>query len=386
LYNYGVYSDYIKSTAIAKNIMWSADKTKGKLVITINLSKPEKSNKDTAKLLSNTTATYPKCAICPENIGYCGRGVVRQTLRAIPIILGREKWVWQFSPYAYFYQHGIAINCKHTPMKVDGNTIVKLLDFVEYAPQYFIGCNAALPIVGGSILTHDHFQGGAQLLPMHSASVLKWYTCIESKVNIGILDWYNSVIYLESADRKAVQTLATTIIDSWKNYSDESVGILAKTTDVHNTLTPIVRKVDGVYRVYLILRNNRCDEAHPDGIFHAHKEYHNIKSEAIGLIEAMGMFILPARLSRQLTEVSSALCGKVNVDNLSEDMEIHRDMIMRLVNQYGVDNDEDKAKLIVKEEVERVCENILDNTSVFKKNIQGADAFNKFILSCNITK
>ncbi|MEG2158924.1 MAG: galactose-1-phosphate uridylyltransferase, partial [Clostridia bacterium] len=204
LYNYGVYSDYIKSTAIAKNIMWSADKTKGKLVITINLSKPEKSNKDTAKLLSNTTATYPKCAICPENIGYCGRGVVRQTLRAIPIILGREKWVWQFSPYAYFYQHGIAINCKHTPMKVDGNTIVKLLDFVEYAPQYFIGCNAALPIVGGSILTHDHFQGGAQLLPMHSASVLKWYTCIESKVNIGILDWYNSVIYLESADRKAV--------------------------------------------------------------------------------------------------------------------------------------------------------------------------------------
>lgn len=387
LHDYGVKNDYIKATKIARNKHWEAKSTKGKLEITINLSKPEKNNKDTAKLLTAKKSSYPSCMICAENEGYAGHGVYRQNLRTIPLTLGGEEWFWQFSPYAYFNQHGIAINREHTLMKVIPQTVVKLLDFVDYNPNYFIGCNAALPIVGGSILTHDHFQGGLKLLPMHKAPVL---TAFKSKeypyVSIGILDWYNSVIRLTSDNRNTLAELAGKIIEAWKAYSDESVGVIANDGEPHNAITPIARKADGKYVVELILRNNRTSEQFPDGIFHVHPENQNIKSEAIGLIEAMGLFILPARLDRQLAEVEQYVSRAVKyggVDSLADDMKIHAPMIEKLMKENGKCSAVE-ATLAVKDEVNRVCEDILDNTAVFKKDEAGYAAFVKFLSSLGI--
>ena len=217
LYDYSIKNDYVKQTKIAKNKHWEAKSTKGKIEITINLSRPEKNNKDTAKLLKQKNTSYPPCMICKENEGYAGHGVFRQTLRTIPLTLGGEEWFWQFSPYSYFNQHGIAINSEHTPMKVDTSTVQKLLDFVDYNPSYFIGCNAALPIVGGSILTHDHFQAGLKQLPMHKAPYLKRFKSAEYPyIDTGIVDWYNSVIRLESTNKKMLVEYAGKIISAWK--------------------------------------------------------------------------------------------------------------------------------------------------------------------------
>ena len=224
LHDYCIKNDYIKASRIAKNKHWEAKSTKGKLEITINLSKPEKNNKDTAKLVGAKPSGYPACMICKENEG-CANNL-RQNLRTIPLEMGGEDWFWQFSPYAYFNQHGIAINGEHTPMKVDKSTVRKLLDFIDYAPStYFIGCNAALPIVGGSILTHDHFQGGGKVLPMHKATALNKYKSEDYPyIETYVLDWYNSVIRLVSTNKNMLIEYAGDIIDAWKNYDDESVG------------------------------------------------------------------------------------------------------------------------------------------------------------------
>ncbi len=390
LHDYGVKNDYIKATKIARNKHWEAKSTKGKLEITINLSKPEKNNKDTAKLLTaKKAASYPACMICEENAGYAGHGVYRQSLRAVPLELGGEEWFWQFSPYAYFNQHGIAINREHTPMKVNPQTIIKLLDFVDYNPNYFIGCNAALPIVGGSILNHDHFQGGLKLLPMHKAAPLTAYKSGEYPyVEISVLDWYNSVIRLASDSRKTVAELAGKIVEAWKVYSDESAGVIANDGEQHNAVTPIARKADGKYVVELILRNNRTSEEFPDGIFHVHPENQNIKSEAIGLIEAMGLFILPARLDRQLAEAEQYVSRAVKypgADGLADDMKPHAAMIERLMKENGKCTPAEAA-VVIKEEVNRVCEDILDNTAVFKKDEAGVAAFERFMLSLGLEK
>lgn len=389
LNDYGIKNDYIKATKIARNKHWEAKSTKGKIEITINLSKPEKNNKDTAKLLKTKASTYPSCMICRDNVGFAGHGVFRQTLRTVPLSLGGEEWFWQFSPYAYFNQHGIAINGEHTPMKVDPETVVKLLDFVDYAPMYFIGCNAALPIVGGSILTHDHFQGGAKQLPMHKApDLIKFKSAEYPYVDTTIVDWYNSVIRLTSTNRKALAEYAGKIIEAWKDYSDESVGIIANDGAPHNAVTPIARKsADGKYIVELILRNNRTDETYPDGIYHVHPENQNIKSEAIGLIEAMGLFILPGRLDRQLAEVEKYITREVKYSraSLADDMKIHADMIEKLMKENPKASVAE-ASLAIKEEVNRVCEDILDNTAVFKKDEKGFTAFEKFLNSVGIYK
>ena len=302
LYDLGVKNDYVKLSAINRNKCWTAENTQNKIEITINLSKPEKNNKLTAKL-KNVKTGYPKCMLCKENVGYVGQGRTRRNMRTVPMTLAGEKWFWQYSPYAYFYQHGIAINLKHTPMKLDEKTFEKILDFVDVAPQYFLGSNAPLPIVGGSILAHEHFQGGKYVFPMFKAPLGEALTCPVQGVEGYILDWYNSVVMLKSENKAALIKAASKILNKWVHYTDEKVGIIAETDAPHNTLAPIARKVDGEYVLYLQLRNNRCDEEHPDGIFHAHQEYHNIKSESIGLIEAMGRFILPGRLDRQLQEV-----------------------------------------------------------------------------------
>lgn len=387
LYDYSIKNDYVKASKIARNKHWEAKGTKGKLEITINLSKPEKSNKDVAAARNAKTSGYPACAICKENEGYSGHGTYRRTLRAVPLELGGEEWFWQFSPYAYFTQHGIAINLEHTPMKVDSSTIDKLLDFVDYAPSYFIGCNAALPIVGGSILSHDHFQGGLKQLPMHRAAAAKRYKSAEYPyVDVCTLDWYNSVIRLTSDSRKAIAGLASKILAAWHDYSDESVGVIAKTSEQHNSVTPIARKENGKYVVELILRNNRTDETYPDGIFHVHPEYHNIKSESIGLIEAMGLFILPGRLDRQLAEVEKYLTREIGYDRaaLADDMKIHADMIERLMKEYPKCSAVEAA-LNVKDEVNRICECILDNTAVFKRDEAGAAAFDKFLSALGLS-
>lgn len=389
LYDYSIKNNYIKLTQIAKNKHWDAKGTKGKLEVTINLSKPEKSNKDTAKLLDNKASSYPACAICKENEGFAGHGMFRQNLRTIPLTLGGEQWIWQFSPFSYFNQHGIAINCEHVPMKVDEATVNKLLDFVDFMPNYFIGCNAALPIVGGSILTHDHFQGGLKQLPMHKAPDLKKLKAKDYPlINVSVVDWYNSVIRLIGSDRKKMLEFATKIINAWSEYTNENINIVAKTDKQHNAVTPIVRKVqDGKYCIELILRNNMTSEKYPDGIYHAHPEFHNIKSEAIGLIEAMGLFILPGRLDKQLKEIESFLIKEVkySADKLSSDMQIHKTMIEKLIKEGGSGKMTVlEAQLNVKDEINRVCECILENTAVFKKDEVGQAAFAAFLESVNI--
>lgn len=382
LYDLGVKNDYVKLSAIQRNRCWIAEKSKAKIEITINLSKPEKSNKQTAKL-KNVSSGYPKCMLCRENVGYVGQGRTRRNMRTIPLKLDGEDWFWQFSPYAYFYQHGIAINAEHTPMKVDSRTIYKVLDFVDYAPQYCIGSNAALPIVGGSILAHEHFQGGKHDFPMFLVPTAVELNCPEAGVKATLPDWYNSVILLEGADKQAVARAAEKILAAWLGYSDESVGIIARTDAQHNTLAPIAKKTEKGYKLYLQLRNNRCDEVHPDGIFHAHAEYHNIKSESIGLIEAMGRFILPGRLDRQLKEIEKFLTGENTT--VAEDMKIHEKAIAMLTEKHGVHLDREAAHAAVISYVEEVCENILDNTAVFKRDERGRAAFMRFLGVCGYT-
>ena len=276
-------------------------------------------------------------------------------------------------------------------MKVNKATVAKLLDFVDFAPSYFIGCNAALPIVGGSILTHDHYQGGLKSLPMHKAGNLKKFKSEDYPyIETYIVDWYNSAIRLVSTNKKMLIEYAGEIIEAWNNYSDESVGVLSSTTAQHNAVTPVARRTkdknkNDAYCVEIILRNNRTDEQYPDGIFHVHPEYQNIKSEAIGLIEAMGLFILPARLDRQLKEVEAYLVGakKYVRAALADDMKIHANMIEKLMKENPKCTVAE-APLIIKDEINSVCEKILDNTSVFKKDEQGMAAFEKFLASVNI--
>lgn len=383
LYDLGVKNDYVKASAIAKNEYWKAATTRIPIEITVNLSKPEKNNKLTAKL-RNVSSGYPKCMLCKENVGYVGQGRTRRNMRTVPLTLAGEKWFWQFSPYAYFYQHGIAINLTHTPMELTEKTTRKLLDFVDYAPDYCIGSNAPLPIVGGSILAHEHFQGGKHVFPMFECARGEKIAVTEGDVSVYLPDWYNSVILFTGSDKEALCRAAANVLNVWTNYSDERVGIIAKTDAPHNTLSPIARKTAEGYEVYLLLRNNRCDERYPDGIFHAHKEYHNIKSESIGLIEAMGRFILPGRLHRQLKEVRKFLTGE-NTE-IAEDMQIHTEMIHSLLAKHGTKNSEEKAEKIVTAYVENVCENILDNTAVFKHDEQGKAAFGRFLKACGLTK
>lgn len=380
LYDLGVKNDYVKASAIAKNECWVTATTRIPIEITINLSKPEKNNKITAKL-KNVSSGYPKCMLCKENVGYEGQGRTRRNMRTVPLTLAGEKWFWQFSPYAYFYQHGIAINLNHTPMELTEKTTRKLLDFVDFAPDYFIGSNAPLPIVGGSILAHEHFQGGKHVFPM--------FVCDKGKpifngggVTAYVPDWYNSVILFEGKDKDALCSAAANVLEKWLDYSDESVDIIARTDAPHNTLSPIVRKTENGYQVYLLLRNNRCDERHPDGIFHAHKQYHNIKSESIGLIEAMGRFILPGRLHRQLKEVRKFLTGENT--GIFQDVQIHADMIRDLTQRYGTSLSDEEAEKAVTAYVENVCENILYNTAVFKRDEAGKAAFGRFLSFCNL--
>jgi UDPglucose--hexose-1-phosphate uridylyltransferase len=394
LYGLCIKNNYIQKTAVDKNLYWKVDTDKGYIEVTVNLSKPERSNEETAKLLTMKASGYPKCMLCPENMGYFGgaRQGTRQNMRYIPVTLDGEEWFWQYSPYLYYDEHCVIISEKHTPMKVDASTVRKLLDFVEVYPHYFAGSNASLPIVGGSILDHEHFQGGKHLMPVHNARTRTKY---KSKrfdgVEISEVDWYNSVLRLESKDRKVLAEAVTHVIETWKDYRDESVGIIEKTDAVHNAVTPIARvkgggtlskKGGGVYSMDLILRNNRCSEEHPTGIFHAHKQYHNIKKESIGLIEAMGMFILPGRLQRETSEMKLYLTGEKTFNEKEFSLgtaSAHIHLMKELLEKHGHKNTAEKAEQQIKDAINHICVEILKNTAVFKPDETGRKAWERFV-------
>ncbi|MFA5421891.1 MAG: UDP-glucose--hexose-1-phosphate uridylyltransferase [Bacilli bacterium] len=377
-YDLCIKSNYIRKTSIDRNIKWLS---KDGLEISINLSKPEKDNRDIRKLAKVASTGYPKCVLCLENLGYQGRSdhPARETLRVIPLEFDGEPWFWQFSPYGYYDEHLIVISDEHAPMKVSRANMSRLFRFVDLYPHFFIGSNSDLPITGGSILTHEHFQGGRHVFPMMKAQdAFAIPTAKYENVRMSYLDFYNSAFKLVSKDAEALLDVATHLNERWQKFEDQSVGILPNSDgERHSSLTSIVTKHNDLYTLYLIVRNNRCDERYPDGIFHAHPEYHHIKKEGIGLIEAMGLFILPPRLKRQ-----SALIGDIVANNISTkaslrehpDLEQFVGMIDDLKAHRGADVEED-----VRDYIGEVCKNILINTSVFKKDEQGQAALRRFI-------
>jgi len=385
-YNLMIKNDYIRLDDIKRNMWWLYEGENNTLEITINLSKPEKNNKDIAKLRTVVSTSYPKCRLCLENEGYYGGGEypARSNIRVIPMKLNNEDWFFQYSPYAYYDEHAIIINNEHTPMNITKRTLALELDFLDQIPHYFIGSNSDLPIVGGSLLTHEHFQAGIHLMPMmHSRTRYVLTKKDITDVDIEYLDWYNSCFLLKSKNKEKLLQVFDYIQSKYYNYSDESIDLIANDNDGrHQAITCIARKVDGVYYCYMILRNNRCNNNYPDGIFHAHPQYHNIKSEGIGLIEAMGLFILPGRLKNELNLVSDILSS--NLYSISEYIEMHKELnkhlafINKLVSKYSRNNTKESAVEIVKLEVGRVCEKILKNTGVFKDNLLGQDALFRF--------
>lgn len=374
LYDTCIKANYVKLSAITANKHWDAKSTKGKLEVTINTARPEKSNKETAAILEQKNDSYPLCMICKENEGLSNGSVVRQNLRTIPVTLGGEEWFWQFSPYSYYNQHMIAINRDHTPMVINEATIGKLFDFVDYMPHYFVGVNASLPRIGGSILTHDHFQGGYKSLPVHKATVRAKLASEEFPLlEVGIVDWYNNVIRISGNHRKMVMDMAVKIHNAWESYEDKTADIIPATGEQkHNSTSLTVRREETKqgkkYTCDVTLRNNRTDDKHPDGIFHAHSEYHHIKSEAIGLIEAQGLFILPGRLERQLGEVAKYITREVkyNADKLTADMKPFAGMIEKITEESKGKPTALEADLSIRDEIARVCEKILVNTACFK--------------------
>ena len=385
LYELGCANNYLRLKDINKNIMWEYSGSMGDLVVTINLSKPEKDPKQIAAALKAKTG-YPACMLCPANVGYAGNAghPARQTLRTIPVTLNDEQWWIQYSPYQYYSKHLIAFCDEHRPMKVNHDCIARLVDFVDQFPHFFMGSNAALPIVGGSILTHDHYQGGGKGLPMFKAPVRKTFKSPIKGAEISIIDWYNSVVRVSSKKKLTAVECADYVLRQWADYTDESVNIICKTDAQHNAVTPIARFENGKYIVDMILRNNRTDDAHPYGIYHPTEDLHNIKKEGIGIIEVMGTFILPGRLDKELKAIEKYLTGEDKFDYAEVSKETHpltkhKDMIKSLIEANGTNNSLADSEKIVKNYINQTCEKILECTAVFKNNEQGRNAFDKFM-------
>lgn len=383
LYSLSVNNNYIRLNDIKKNIRWMTEGENGEVGITINLAKPEKDPKQVLAEKNQTADKYPKCMLCLENLGFAGTIThpARQTLRYVPIALNGENWHLQYSPFVYYDEHCIALSDKHIPMKIDESSFARLLDFVSAFPHYFMGSNADLPIVGGSILSHDHYQGGKKVLPMFYRPLKKQLSNVPD-ATLGIRDWYNSVVHIASKNKFRALELADHIYKKWLAYSDESIGILAYTNAPHNTVTPIASmNHKGEYCLDLILRNNRTDEKHPYGIYHPTEDMHNIKKEGIGLIEAMGLFILPGRLKSEINDIISLLAaGNINFREINENESLskHFGMIVQLANDLGA-CDKKTARDAVINYVNRTCIKILECTAVFKNDKQGELAFDKFL-------
>ena len=367
-------SNYIRRYRVKKDQKWTVDSEYGKIDITINLSKPEKDPKAIAAAKLAKQSGYPKCLLCKENEGYAGRvnHPARQNHRIIPVTINHSDWFFQYSPYVYYNEHCIVFNSEHTPMKMDRSTFEHLFAFIDKFPHYMIGSNADLPIVGGSILSHDHYQGGRHHFPMEDAKVVKSYTYKD--VQVDMLYWPLSTLRLTSESKENILDLATKIFETWCTYSDESLDIIANEDGVrHNTVTPIVRKKDGKYQMDVVLRNNRTTEEYPLGIFHPHSEHHHIKKENIGLIEVMGLAILPARLKTELEQIKLCLSGKADFDSYPE-LEKHKDWYehLKTCSYTNVDT-------FMEMEVTKKFVSVLENAGVYKMDDEGMDGFSRFV-------
>ena len=385
-------SNYIRRARVAKDMKWTTDTEFGTLDITINLSKPEKDPKAIAAAKLAKQSGYPKCLLCKENEGYAGRinHPARQNHRVIPVTINNSDWFFQYSPYVYYNEHCIVFNSEHTPMKIERATFGKLLDFVEQFPHYFVGSNADLPIVGGSILSHDHFQGGHYEFAMAKAEMEQEITFKDFEdVQAGIVKWPMSVIRLSSVEKDRLIALADKILQAWRGYTDEDAFVFAKTNgEPHNTITPIARKRGEAYELDLVLRNNITTEEHPLGVYHPHANLHHIKKENIGLIEVMGLAVLPARLKAEMEALEQMYVAREAVKNNGEkakqeyrDNELtskHEDWMEEVMERHP-DMTIESVHEILLEEIGQVFKQVLIDAGVYKCTKEGREAFGRFI-------
>ncbi len=391
-------SHYIMTERVGKNLYWKSATPYGDMEITVNLSKPEKDPREVAKLLTVKSASYPKCALCAENVGFSGSltQAARQNLRQIPLSIQGEDWFLQYSPYVYYNEHCILLKGEHVPMLVSGKTFRRLFDFVDQFPHYFMGSNAGLPIVGGSILFHEHYQGGRHVFPMEKARRLAEYRHPDFPgVRIGRLHWPLTAYRLSGPDREELCRLADRLLSVWQRFDFPEAGIRSCDTDAagvlipHNTVTPIARKnAAGEYELDIVLRCNVTTDERPDGLFHAAPEYHHIKKENIGLIEVMGLAVLPGRLSRETELIRTLLCGERRPDELSGEeaasLEKHRAWIDRLTAAHGCTMDPAAADALLKAEVGTIFSKVLACCGVFKEDESGARAARAYEEQCGM--
>lgn len=374
-------SDYIRRYRVKKDMKWTVDSPYGVIDITVNLSKPEKDPKAIAAAKNAKASTYPKCQLCVGNEGYAGRvnHPARENHRIMPITINDSQWGFQYSPYVYYNEHCIVFNGQHIPMKIDRAAFIKLFDFVKQFPHYFLGSNADLPIVGGSILSHDHFQGGHYTFAMAKAPIEKEVTIPGYEdVEAGIVKWPLSVLRIRHKDEQRLIDLADHVLKNWRSYTDKDAFIFAETDgEPHNTITPIARKIGDIYELDLTLRNNITTEEHPLGLYHPHAQYHNIKKENIGLIEVMGLAVLPARLKNELELLACYIVEGKDIRS-NEDIVKHADWVDGFLPKYDSITKENVMD-ILKEEVGIVFTHVLEDAGVYKCTEEGRNAFMKFI-------
>ena len=380
-YEFSQDTNYIRRDRVKKDMKWKVNSPYGDIDITINLSKPEKDPKAIAAAKNAKQSSYPKCQLCMENEGYAGRvnHPARNNHRIIPITVNDSQWGFQYSPYVYYNEHCIVFNSQHVPMKIEKNTFIKLFDFVKLFPHYFLGSNADLPIVGGSILSHDHFQGGHYTFAMAKAPIEKHVTIPGYEdVEAGIVKWPLSVLRIRHKNEKRLIELATHVLEAWRGYTDESAFIFAETDgEPHNTITPIARRSGDMFELDLTLRNNITTDEHPLGVYHPHAEYHHIKKENIGLIEVMGLAVLPARLKEELELLAEYILEGKDISS-NEKIEKHAAWVAEFLPKY--DNlDKDNIQDVLRKEVGNVFVHVLEDAGVYKCTAEGREAFMRFI-------
>lgn len=384
-YDFSCNTDYIRRYRIQKDMRWKTDTPYGEIDITINLSKPEKDPKAIAAAKLAPQSSYPKCMLCRENEGYAGRvnHPARQNHRIIPVRIAGNDWFFQYSPYVYYNEHCIVFNGAHVPMKIDRNAFEKMFDFIDFLPHYFVGSNADLPIVGGSILAHDHFQGGRYTFAMERAEIERKVVCRGYEdVEMGIVKWSMSVIRISHEDKTRLVDLADKILQKWRNYTDEDAFIFAQTNgEPHNTITPIARKRNGKYELDLVLRNNITTEEHPLGVYHPHSHLHHIKKENIGLIEVMGLAVLPARLKEEMQILKTAILNGEDLEK-NDKIKSHADWAKTFLQKYDTITAENLDG-IIQQEIGLVFAQVLEDAGVYKRTEAGQEAFCRFLRHCD---
>lgn len=384
-YDFSCNTDYIRRYRIQKDMRWKTDTPYGEIDITINLSKPEKDPKAIAAAKLAPQSSYPKCMLCRENEGYAGRvnHPARQNHRIIPVRIAGNDWFFQYSPYVYYNEHCIVFNGAHVPMKIDRNAFEKMFDFIDFLPHYFVGSNADLPIVGGSILAHDHFQGGRYTFAMERAEIERKAVCRGYEdVEMGIVKWPMSVIRISHEDKTRLVDLTDKILQKWRNYTDEDAFIFAQTNgEPHNTITPIARKRNGKYELDLVLRNNITTEEHPLGVYHPHSHLHHIKKENIGLIEVMGLAVLPARLKEEMQILKTAILNGEDLEK-NDKIKSHADWAKTFLQKYDTITAENLDG-IIQQEIGLVFAQVLEDAGVYKRTEAGQEAFCRFLRHCD---